>query len=267
MADDKEEPKEEQDGAQEAGKPKGKKKGLLLGGGVVGILGLSFAAAMAAVPSKEAKPTFDGPFTMPLFENKFPVNLRDNDHKRFLQATFNVIYYAYQEPYAVGRTQDPLYGPYLRSAVISVASTKSTTELYDPAGGMQRDIGMGVFMDELRDAINPILFPVHVGDSKLPMDPDKESGLRPGFSSHRSSFRGRFHEHLLHVDAAEKTVRLDEGEAVKFAGDERDLVVQAGDGASLFLDVTGLHDDFVGDLSVGVKGEIVQVLPDDFVVQ
>ena len=70
----------------------------------------------------------------------------------------------------------------------------------------------------------------------------------------KSTFRGRFHDHVLHVDAVNKTLKLGDGDETTFNGSEEDLVIYSVDGRSLYLDVTQIEPEFVGEIQVGVMG-------------
>jgi len=237
------------------------KRALLLSGSVLSILALAFIASVMAVPSRTETQHYDGPFSVELFAGeKFICNLAVDSRKRYLQMRPEVMYYAYDEDYALKRTDDNLYLPLLRNALISVCSSKTLEDIYG-------DVGESTFMEELRAAIAAIIFPIHIGDTTRPMDLHKDSGLRPGISSDTATFRGRFHEHVLHVDAIKKSVRLDDGPEVEFMGNESDLPVRAANGDVLYLDVTRVESDFVDEVPVGVRGEIVRVLTQDLLIQ
>ncbi len=239
----------------------GSKKRILLAAGlVVGIVMAAYGAFLVATPGSKTTPRFAGPFTTELFSDKYQVNLAGSGMKRFLQLTLSVIYEAYDETYVVQRNRDPLYEPYLQSTVLAVCSTKTLEEVQGRAS-------QDALMEELRVELEPVLFPIHVGPTKLALALDPASGLRPGFSADRSSFRGPFHEHRLSVDAAQRTVRLDDGPPASFSGNETDLVVLDAEGRTLHLDVTGLVADFRGEVQVGTHGRIRRILPKYFLVQ
>lgn len=240
---------------------KGSAKGpLKMIGGIALIVGLGAAAAVMAVPSKRASDRFQGPFHCSLFEEKFSSNTRDNDQRRFLQTLLDCMYFAYDEGYMRKRTSDPLYRPILRDAVGRVISDKTLDEA---SSGPAREI----FLAELRDVLDPILFPVHIGATKLPLDRDEVTGLRPGISFDESTFRGRFHDHVLHVDAKAGTLRIDDGPEIRFDGSEEDLEVTDGKGATLHVDVTEIEPGFQGEVEVGVHGRIRQLFATDLIAQ
>lgn len=235
-----------------------KKKKLLIGGGLTGILAAGALAAMMAVPSKEEKPRFQGPFTAPLFEEQFNCNLRDWNH--FLRMSPEVMYQAYDPMYFASRTTDQLYLPQLKDAVLRVATTKSMEDLFGEAD-------QDAFAEELAESIDPVLFPAHIGSSKLPWDPDEASGLRPGLSTDRTSFRGNFHDHVLKVDAEAHTLQIDEGPVIEFEDGDPDVAVIDASGSTLYVDTSSLKEEFVGEVCVGVQGRILRILPLDLLIQ
>lgn len=250
--------------AQAEGTPKqaptSKRPLTLAAGAVVLIVLLAYGAFYLASPGKAQAPRFAGPFTTELFSDKYQVNLAGAGMKRFLQFTLSVIYEAYDEAAFVQRQRDPLYDPYLQSSVLAVCSTKTVEEVQGRAN-------QDALMEELRAELDPVLFPVFVGGARQALSPDPDSGLRPGFSADRSTFRGAFHDNSLTVDAAQRTLRLNGGPAVPFTGTESDLVVTDELGETLHLDLTGLVDGFSGEVRVGVQGRIRRVLPKYFLVQ
>lgn len=243
-----------------AAAPGSRKRLLSVTGLVVGIVLAAYGAFLVATPGSKTTPRFAGPFTTELFSDKYQVNLAGSGMKRFLQLTLSVIYEAYDETYVVQRNRDPLYEPYLQSTVLAVCSTKTLEEVQGRAS-------QDALMEELRVELEPVLFPIHVGPTKQALALDPASGLRPGLSADRSSFRGPFHEHRLAVDAAQRTVRLDDGQPTRFNGNETDLVVPDAEGRTLHLDVTGLVPGFVGEVQVGTYGRIRRILPKYFLVQ
>ena len=260
MAEEQENKTEETPAADEV-KPAGGKKKLFLGGGVVGLLGAAYLAATMAVPSTDQPRRFQGPFVIPLFEDKFHVNLDEDGYTRFLQMNVNLVYVAYEEAYVTARIADALYQPYLRDAMLQASFTKRIEEV------LGDQVVLTVYLEEIRDAVDPILFPVHVGTGSKPTDLDIESGVGPGLSIGDSTFRGRYDEHVLHVDLPAGTVRLDEGPDGPFAGHEEDLEVTNAEGLTLFLDMTAVEEEFQGEISVGVQGRVRKILAMDLLVQ
>lgn len=263
-----EEEKHEKDGDAEVESTKGDSKGtgklIKVGGGLVGLILMAWIAATFAVPSKEKHPRFSTPFTVPMVldpETKIPVNLDENNKTRFLQMNFNLFVRCYEASYVNARQNDPNYEPFLKSRLIAIATSKKLDEVI---GG---EAAQHAFLEEVRDHIDPILFPVHVGDTKNPLAAHEESGLMPGSMMDRASFRGKFHDHVLKVDAPARTVAIDDGPPLEFTGDEENLVIRTGTGEVLYLDVTDLDPEFIGELPIGVHGRINRVLAVELVVQ
>jgi flagellar basal body-associated protein FliL len=260
MADEEEKPEEGQGAEGEGGEKASAKGSLKLVGAIFVLIALGGAAALMSIPSKEEKPRFQGPFHFSLFEEKFSSNTKDNNQRRFLQALLDCMYFSYEEGYLAARTADPLYTPILRDTVGRVISDKTLDEA---ASGPARE----AFLAELRDVLDPILFPAHIGATALPLERDVGSGLRPGISFRRSTFRGRFHDHVLHVDGQAKTLQIDEGPTTSFDGHEEDVGVVSDSGDVLYVDVSELFEDFQGDVRLGVHGRIRQVFASDLIAQ
>ena len=254
-----EEQEEAQTEEQEAA-PKKSKGPALLVGAIFGVIALGAGTAFMAIPAKEKVRRFEGPFHFPLFEEKFNANLRDNQQRRYLQALLDCMYFAYDETYLPTRATDPLYDPIMRDAVGRVISSKTLDDAYQ---GAARE----AFLAELRDALNPVLFPVHIGETALPMDRDEVSGLRPGLSFARATFRGGFHDHTLTVNAAEKTLQLDDNEPVSYEGWEEDIPLTTQAGTTLYVDVTEVQEDFVGEVKIGVHGRLRQLFARELIAQ
>lgn len=244
-------------------KKKKKKKLMVFGGGFLGILLAGWIAATMAVPGEEVVPTFEGPFVGTFSEEEgweIQVNLNGGGGHRFLVMSLVAEYFAYDEAYFAARIADTHFQRFMKSELIGLASQKSDTDVLDPAAN-------AIFMEEIRALLDPIVFPVHLGDAKTAFEGDSKSGLLPGPSQIRSDFRGPFHEHHLAVDGPQGTLQLDDGPSVPFAGTETDLRVRSSDGGSIYVDVTELDPTFVGDVRVGVHGRIRMMLKDKFLVQ
>lgn len=241
-----------------------KKKGVILGGGVVGLIGLAWALSLVAVPSGDhgaEERRVAGPFMADISPSAgFQVNLAGDGGKHYLSLKLNVEVDAFEEAYATSRASQPLYQAKLTDAVLRTASQKTKGEL-------DNAVGREVFRDELRLALDPVLFPVHIGDEHSPEGVHEESGLRPGRSSARASMRGLFYEHAVHLDVTRKSVRLDDGKDVTFQGDETDLFVADARGKGVYLDVSSLHDDFAGRVPVGAFGRVRNVYFNTFLTQ
>jgi flagellar basal body-associated protein FliL len=242
---------------QDETKPKG--KGKLM---VFSSLGIDAAAgaiaAMLAIPSKQVSHRFKGPFTTPLFEDQFSCNLVEREH--YLQMKPEVMYQVYEADYLTTRVTDQLYLPQMKNAVLRIASNKSMEDLFGEAN-------QDGFMEELSEALDPVLFPVHIGETKLPWDPDEDSGLRPGLSMDKTNFRGNFFDHTLQVDSEERTLQLDDGPVTTFKSGDPDVRVVDSNGAVIFVDVSGLSEEFSGPVQLGVRGRIIKILPLDMLIQ
>lgn len=232
-----------------------KKHKLFAIGGVVAVLSLAFGAALMAVPRKVVKSELAGPFVALLSPTKLQVNL--NDGRSYLVLNLNVLFEAYTADYVTLRTADAVCNAEVRDQLVAISSAKSRQDVSDK-------VLKPVYLEEIRHAVEPLLFPVHIGAGALPTDPDPLSGLAPG--STMSTFRGLFEDHVLKIDAVAKTIALDDGAPVTFKGDERDLAVGA-EGSVLYLDVTRLEAEFRGDVKVGVKGLVKRVLWDEVLIQ
>ncbi len=255
------EPKQTTERAEGEPQPKsGKKKVIVLGGGTLCVLALAFIASMLAVPKKAKARRFDGPFVSQVSEENISVNLADNDHKRYLQMNLSVEYEAYNSSYFASRLADPLYSPHLMDALQRVTNSRYAAEVTGP-------INQPIFLQEISRAIDPVIFPVHLGATSAPFARDEESGLRPGYSMPEGTFRGRFFDHVLHVDAVAKTLQIDDGPKVPFDGDETDLEVVDAGGKSIFVNVTEIVEDFKGELQLGVNGQVRRILVSQWILQ
>jgi flagellar basal body-associated protein FliL len=244
-------------------KPKSKKQIVVLGGGTAGLLALAFVLAMAGVPKKhvEEHHEIDGPFVADISPSAgFQVNLAGKGGKHYLAMSIRAEVDAFEEAYATEQTTDALHQAKLTDAVLKVASRKTKEDMDDPAG---KDL----LREELRVELEPVLFPVHVGNEAEAGARHGESGLRPGSSIARSTMRGLFFEHELEVDAAKKTIQLDGGPLVAFEGEETDLAVEDEQGRIVYLDVSGLAHDFHGALHVGVMGRVRNIYFSSFLTQ
>lgn len=236
-----------------------KKNKLMLGGGFVGIIAAGAIAAMVALPGKMEKRTFAGPFSLSLFEEQFSCNI-EQGRTRFLQMSPVANYFSYDPLYMQARVSDELYKAELQTTVFNISSRKSLDDIYG-------EVNKETFMEELRDALDPVLFPVHIGDSKLPWDFDTASGLRPGISSNKNSFRGRSEDHILHVNQPTSELWIDDGPKTEFIVGELDARVFNTDGEVVYIDVSGVKEGFSGELSIGAQGMIIRILPVGLLVQ
>lgn len=272
---DKQEPKKDEVQAAATEAPPSKAK-LFVGLGAVGVMVLGGVVSMMAIPKKKVdRHLLDGPFVSKLSKTEIQVNLAGEGSKRYLAMELNVEYFAYEESYVTTRlgiggaggepdakaaSGDPLYLAMLQDSLLQITSQKSRDQVTDP-------VQIEAFLEEVRVAVDPLLFPVCVGDSHGQMQPDKKSGLRVGESIHESTFREMLHEHKISVDAVQRTVKLDDGPVVTYQGNERDLRVDNGHKKHVFLDITALEPEFVGDVPIGIAGKVRRIYRDKFLVQ
>ena len=93
-----------------------------------------------------------------------------------LQASYD----AYDDKYAADRVADPLFGAKLVDTLISLGRQKTREELDD-------HIGEETFKEQVRVAVGPLVFPLHVGNAKDHTLAHEESGLLPGRSGARAT--------------------------------------------------------------------------------
>lgn len=269
MAEEKK-PAQEGQKPAEGDAPKKSKLPLFIGGGAVVVLALAFVASLMAVPKHEPEPELEGPFVAKLSKSDIQANLAGADGKRYVVLSLQAEYFAYEEHYVTGRlgggggghgagAEDPLYLVSLKDAMIKLAATKTINQVTDP-------VLVDSFLEEVREAVDPVLFPVYVGDSLAPATPDTKSGLRVGESNASATMRGLLHEHFVDIDSVKKTVQLDDGPAMKL-DKSRDLQVVNKKGEFVYLDTTKLVDGFVGKVPVGVPGRVKRIFRDSFLVQ
>ncbi len=243
--------------------PKSKKRGMLLAGGLVVPIALAWMLSMLAIPKKVATVAhrLSGPFVAHVSPaNGFQVNLADRGNKHYLAMNMKVGVEAYDESYVTARSNDALHQARLSDAVLKVASRKSKNDLDDAVEKEE-------FREELRRAIDSVLFPLHVGNDGRADAAHAASGLRAGTSTDRATFRGLFHDHVLLVDAQARTIQLDGGPPARFGGEETDLRVDDASGQCLYLDVRYLHAGFHGEVHVGVLGRVREVYFSSFLTQ
>ncbi len=258
--------------AAEAAAPKKSKTMLFAVGGTVVVLAVAFIASLMAVPKKERLPELEGPYIAKLSKSDIQANLTGADGKRYVVMSLQAEYYAYDEAYVQGRlgggggggehagaAEDPLYLVMLKDALLRLAATKTINQVTDP-------MLIDTFLDEIRTAVDPVLFPVYVGDSHSPHEADKKSGLRVGESVDFSTMRGLLHEHELDVDQDKKTICLDDGPPVKLEK-SRDLKLMNKQGECVYVDTTKLEPKFGGKVPIGVPGRVRRIFKDSFLVQ
>ena len=265
MAQEETKPAAESEAAAEGAKaPAARSRTLIAGGGAVGLLALAFVLALVAVPRKhqaEEQHEIEGPFVADISpQSGFQVNLAGKGGKHYLAMSIRAEVDAFEEAYATALTTDALHQARMTDAVLKVVSRKTKEDLDDPGG---KDL----LREELRVTLEPVLFPIHVGNAAEASARHGESGLRPGSSIARATMRGLYYEHELELDAHGRTVRLDDGPLVAFEGEETDLVVEDGQGRTIYLDVTGIAAEFHGTLHVGVMGRVRNIYFSSFLTQ
>jgi len=272
MADKKDDAKNEAPKAEGETAPAGAGAGKLLklvGGSALAAVALGWILATMAVPKRqeEAPKHLDGPFVARLSKTDIQVNLSGESSKRYLVMMLNAEYMAYDEIYVNGRlgiggaaVEDPLYTIQLKNALLGLATRRTREQVTDP-------VHIETFLEEARQLVEPVLFPIHLGDAHSPHHPDSRSGLRLGASNHESTLRGLLHEHAIHVDAQHHTLRFDEGAPVDYEKQDRDLKVVNQDGIEVWIDVTGLKPDFAGRVPIGVPGRLRKIYRESFLVQ
>lgn len=261
--------------AAEAAEAPPSKMKLWIAGAVIACAAGSVLAFMAAPKHAEPKPELEGPFVARLSKQDVQVNLAGENGKRYLVLGLNAEYFAYDESFVAARlgnaaaggehggaaaVEDPLYTAMLKDLLVRMASRKTREHVEDP-------VQMEAFLAEIRTAVEPLLFPVCIGDSIVPQHPDKKSGLRVGESIMESTMRGMLHDHELDVSAPAKTIRLDQGPVVSFTGEERDLKLEDEHGAFLYVNVTGLDPKFVGKVPIGVAGRVRRIYREQLLMQ
>ncbi|MDF1836462.1 MAG: hypothetical protein P1V35_01215 [Planctomycetota bacterium] len=249
-----------EDGEEGDGTPK-KKSPIKLVGALVAVVGMGAALAVMAIPSgPKETPRFVGPFFHDLVDKDVVTNTKDDHFKRFVKYKPQVEFFAYDAEYINSRMNDQLYTAWLTDSFSGLASNKSINDIM---AGANRER----FAQVIRHAIEPVLFPVHIGSSDSPLDLDPESGIRPGDSYRLNTFRGSFWNHTLTIDGEAKTLTVDEGDATPFLGDELDLKVMTPSGDWVYLDVTSMEPGFSGTVQIGVKGRIRQVFVTNMMAQ
>ena len=261
-----EKPKDAKKEGAEAAPPR-KKLAVLIGAALIVTLGI--VAAFVAVPAKEApKPRLEGPYVAKLSKDDLQVNLAGENGKRYLVLSLSAEYFAY-DPAAVvsylgveGEAEggDTVFATRLKDTMLRLAARKTREQVEDP-------VQMEAFLIEVRSAIDPLVFPVTVGDAVSLQSADTASGLRVGESVMDSTLRGLLHDHELEVDPKRKTLRLDGGPEFAYRGDERDLRVDGPTGETVYLDVTGLDPEFAGKVPVGVTGRLRRLYREQVLVQ
>jgi flagellar basal body-associated protein FliL len=264
-------------GAETADAPKSKKP-MMIGLGAVVVVVLGGIMSMMAMPKKKVTHhLLEGPFISKLCKNEIQVNLAGEGSKRYLAMELNVEYFAYEDSYVTARlgtgsagggehadkgagSGDPLYLAMLQDSLLQITSRKTRDQVTDP-------VQIEAFLEEVRVAVDPLLFPVCIGDAHGQTQADSKSGLRAGESIDESSFRGYLYEHSIALDATKHTVKLDDGPTVTYQGTERDLTLDNGKKQVVKIDVSTVDPEFVGTVPVGIAGKVRRIYRDKFLVQ
>ncbi len=260
--------------AEPAAAPSKKKAFIVGAGSAIAVLALAFVASLMAVPKKVHVEHLEGPFLAKLSKEALQTNLAPPGGKRFISMLLQAEYYAYSEAYVQGRlgggsaggegggakTDDPLYLAMLKDALLTTMGTKTPEQITDAAM-------VDVFFEEVREAIDPVLFPVYVGEATTPYQADMKSGLKVGEDNSRSTMRGLLHEHALKVDGNAMTIAMDGGTTIPFTDHDRNLKVINQAGEYVFLDCTGFKSGFSGSVPVGVPGRVRRIFRDQLIVQ
>jgi flagellar basal body-associated protein FliL len=251
--------------AQAAGAPpKRRSRKLVLFGGSAGLIVLvAWVLSLVAVPGKahDEQHLLLGPFVVDISPRTgFQVNLAGRGGRHYLALSIKAEVDAFEQAYALALAEAPLYQARVTDTVLDLAARKAKDELEDEGG-------KELLREELRVALDPVLFAVHVGQTEHVDQRDLTSGLRPGLSNRQATMRGMFYEHELEIDATAHTVKLDDGPAVTFEGGEADLMVQDAAGRSVYLDLSGLEEGFKGKVHVGVMGRVRSINFSQFLTQ
>jgi len=252
----------EQPAATPGGKPRSKKLALLCGS-ALSIVAMAWALALVAVPgqSTDEQHLLLGPYVVEVSPRTgFQVNLAGRSGRHYLALSIKAEVDVFEASYAQALADAPLYQARVTDTVLDLASRKTKDELEDEGG-------KELLREELRVGLDPVLFAVHVGNPEHSLERHAKSGLRPGLSNRHSTMRGMFYEHELEVDAPARTLRLDDGPSVTFQGGESDLEVQDAAGRTIYLDLSGLEQDFQGKVHVGVMGRVRSINFSQFLTQ
>jgi len=256
MAEENTEPAE----GQEAAPSTGKKKGLLLGGGTIGLIAAAYIVSMVALPQEVKTPPFDGPFVTTLSPGDIQVNLKGDGGRRYLVMALQAKYVGYDELYLQQRVADPVYQADMIDALIGISRQKTMDDVEDA-------LGQENLKEEFREAVDPLLFPIHVGNPLSFYKPHEESGIAPGRSIDNADMRGGFHAHLIHVDGVKDAISLDDGPVVSFDGSESNLMLENASGLTVYVDLTGMTEDWSGELNVGTFGTVKEIKFSKFITQ
>jgi hypothetical protein len=264
MAD--EEKKEDEDAApgEEEVSPKSKKP-MFLGGGIIGMIAAAYIVSMVALPGDSKAPPFDGPFSVNLLEDAVQVNIGGPDYLNMKMPAIK--YEAYNESYGAARLGDLVNQRDIRDELQRLG--KRTTK--DIIG---TELGEEVFRQEAIEMLTPIVFPVHVGNMERADRPHVESGLSTGASIDRSTMRGGFKAHIIHLNTFKGEISLDDGPVILYdqaQGDmdlvKADLMLESESGQVIYVNVTELTPEYIGEINVGTFGRIIKLTFDSFITQ
>jgi hypothetical protein len=243
----------EQGANEEAKAPKKGGKAVKLLGGLVALMATGSVLAMMAIPSKADQPRMTGPFEFKFFElddnPNVVTNTRDDNFSRYVKFEPTTTVFAYDEAYPSTRRAETGFLTAMRNAMSRIVVKYELDHIFENSD---------VFNEELRQAAEPILFPVCFGDASSSFMADPVSGLMPGDSQETSgTFRGDFYENSIQIDGARGTLQINaDGLVQSFNGDERNLMVEDRNGKVIFVDVTGVDETYTGSIQIGVKGRI-----------
>jgi len=242
--------------AEETAPPKKSRRSIKLLGGIAGLIATGSALALMAIPSKEAPKRMVGPVEFSFFEledkNELVANPRDDNFSRYVNFKPSCLVFTYDPLYPVNRRLEPGFAGSMQEAMRKVVSRYELDQILSH---------LDEFAEELRQAAEPVLFPVCFGDAESTYFADSKSGLMAGNSQDiRGTFRGDFHGYELSIDQKKGTLQLGEGPVAQFNGIETDLMIEDAQGRTLYVDVTGLVEGFNGSVHVGVKGRIRRMI-------
>jgi len=240
--------------------PKRSKKPIFLGGGVVGLVAAAYIVSMVALPGEKTIPPFAGPFITELTPGDVQVNLKGNNGQRYLVMRLQAKYMSYDEDYVKTRTADPVYQAEMVNLLIGLGRQKTMDDVED-------DVGEEAFFAQVREAAEPLIFPVHVGNAASFLDPHEASGIAPGRSIEKSTMRGGFKAHTIKIDGPKGEISLDEGPVGRIDSSDDDFMLETENGLTIYVDLTGLRSDFVGAVNVGTFGRTTTILTTKFLFQ
>ncbi|MGB0330194.1 MAG: hypothetical protein ACPGPE_00075 [Planctomycetota bacterium] len=248
------------DGEPGAGEDQPTKKGrsaVKMLGGLAALIATGSALAMMAIPTKVEEPRMIGPFEFNFFEledqPEVLTNIQDDNFSRYIKFKPTSLVFAYDKNYPAQRRMEQGFIVAMRQAMSRTVLKYELQHIYDHPEA---------FNEELRQAAEPLLFPVCIGDAPTSHGRDPVSGLMMGDSQETAgTFRGDYYLHEIKVDAKRGTLQLgEEGPAQSFNGSETNLMVEDPNGKVVYVDVTGVEDDFEGSVRIGVKGRIRRLI-------